>query len=92
MTEDEINKAETLLGYVTAMYGDLDFFQKNRYHFIPDLIEEAEEWILELRSQDHQAVTELTDAQADGVRNLTTASSEHEASKKASPTNKLKEK
>jgi hypothetical protein len=47
MTEDDINKIETLVGYLQPLYDGLE--KKSGWHFLPGVIEEAEEWLSRIR-------------------------------------------
>lgn len=50
MSEDDINKIETLVGYLQPLYDDLDILKKNgAWHFLPGVIEEAQEWVAQLK-------------------------------------------
>jgi hypothetical protein len=49
MSEDDINKIETLVGYLQPLYNGLE--KKSGWHFLLGVIEEAEDWLIELRSQ-----------------------------------------
>lgn len=47
MTQDDINKIETLIGYLQPLYDDLK--SKSGWQFLPGVIEEAEQWLDELK-------------------------------------------
>jgi hypothetical protein len=49
MRDDDINKIETLVGYLKPLYDGLD--KKSGWHFLPAVIEEAEEWLAELKGK-----------------------------------------
>lgn len=50
MSEDEINKIETIVGYLRPLYNDLDILKKmGGWHFMPELLDEVEEWADGLR-------------------------------------------
>lgn len=46
ITADDIAKIETLVGYLQPLYDEL--YKKSGWHFLPAVIEEAEDWIDEL--------------------------------------------
>lgn len=48
MSEEDINKLETLVGYLQPLYDGL--YKKSGWHFLPAVIQEAEEWLEELKS------------------------------------------
>ena len=53
MNQDDINKAETLVGYLQPLYDDLK--SKSGWQFLPELITEAEEWLQELNDHANTA-------------------------------------
>lgn len=56
MSEDEINRIETIVGYLRPLYNDLDIVKKKgSWHFMPELLDEVEEWAEKLRSNDEKS-------------------------------------
>lgn len=52
MTQDEINKIETIFGYLEPLYNELDILKKmGEWHFLPEVIEEAKEWVESLKAE-----------------------------------------
>lgn len=46
MSEDDINKIQTIFGYLQPLYDGLDMLKRmGAWQFLPGLIEEAEEWV-----------------------------------------------
>ena len=50
MTENEVNKVETLIGYLEYLYGKLSPLEQAALDHIDGSIKEANEWILEERN------------------------------------------
>lgn len=51
MTEDDLNKIETVVGYLEPLLNDIDRPNSGKWHFMRDVIDEAEDWVSELRSR-----------------------------------------
>lgn len=63
MTQDEINKIQTIAGYLRPLYDDLDILKKmGPWSFMPALVEEVEEWVTDLLKNSPETTTEVSDA------------------------------
>ena len=53
MTQDDINKIETLVGYLQPLYDDLDIQKKlfGGWGFMPGFIEEAEAYLADIKQK-----------------------------------------
>lgn len=51
ISEDDLNKIETVVGYLEPLLNDIDWTNSGKWHFMRDVIDEAEDWISELRTR-----------------------------------------